>query len=117
MDYSCCRAARSIACRGIFWKLQELNWPGVGITRLQQKIRLAATQAIDLVDGTALSLVARRAGYPIGGTILRLAERRASHPIDGTVQRLVERRAGGSLTKDTVSLPVGRILRPVTFKA
>ena len=67
----------------------------VGITRLQKNI----------------SLIARWSGGPIDGTFSKLVGWRASDPIDGNIFRLVERWAGGSLTEDTVSLLVGRILR------
>ena len=64
-----------------------------------------------------ISLVARRAGDPVDGTTLSLVVRQASDAIDGNVQRLVKRLAGGSLTKDTFSLPVGHILLLVTCKS
>ena len=89
----------------------------MSITHIQQKISLVARRARGPIFDTNLSLVARRAGDPIDGNALKTRERQASYPIDSNIQRLVERRDGGPLNKDTVSLLIWRILRPVTCKS
>ena len=86
----------------------------MGNSRFQQKNEHRRRRAGGPIVGTVSSLVAQRASGPIDGAVLRLFKRRSSDPIYGTAIRLVERSARGSLTKDTVSLLVGRI--PVTCK-
>ena len=100
MDYAYRQTSWGTDCWGFDWKRREVSWLRWALLASRQR----------------LAFVARRSGRPIDGTVLSLVDQRASDPIDSTASRMIKRQAGGTLTKDTVSLLFGRILRPVICK-